>query len=71
MLRRPHAGGLHVLLVDDRLIAACASLDLPGSVSLLMLPAWNLARTALRSWPTYSPSPPGPPITATAASHRS
>jgi GNAT superfamily N-acetyltransferase len=40
-------GGLHVLRAHDHLVAACASLDLPGSVSLLMLPAWNLARTAL------------------------
>ena len=64
-------GGLHVLHAHDRLIAACASLDLPGSVSLLMLPAWNLARTALPHSPTCLPSPPGPPIAATAASPRS
>jgi GNAT superfamily N-acetyltransferase len=41
-------GGLHVVDCQGRLTSACASLDLPGSVSLLMLPAWHLVRTSPR-----------------------
>ena len=41
-------GGLHVLEAHGRLLAACASLDLPGSVSLFLLPLWNLAHIGLR-----------------------
>jgi len=41
-------GGLHVVEDRGRLLAACAALDLPGSVSLLMLPAWHLVRTSPR-----------------------
>lgn len=40
-------GGLHVLHAHGRLVAACAALDLPGGVSLLVLPAWNLVRDNL------------------------
>lgn len=37
-------GGLHVAEARGRLVAACAALDLPGGVSLLVLPAWSLSQ---------------------------
>lgn len=38
-------GGLHLAEAEGQVVAACAVLDLPGGVSLLMLPTWELGRS--------------------------